>query len=125
MVNNGCENQLFKCIPRVDAHTPRASAKGLGQPLHAIYTRQTDRVNVVHLPALKINRLSELDLKDSQAVRFSQSVFAQQQLSRAGGSGDGTLEKLVKASVRSSTVAAAWSKLLVVRGDSGVSGRYR
>lgn len=74
-----------------------------------------------HTPALRIRRLSSLDLSASHPLVLSQSSFPQQHVRGIEGSGEGTREWLVKASVRSSIVVVAWYRLLAL-GESGVGG---
>ncbi len=75
------------------------------------------------IPALSINRLSNFDFIENQAFAFSQSSRPQQHIIKEG-SGDGTREKLARATVKSSMVLVAWLRLLA-NGDSGVRGRER
>jgi hypothetical protein len=71
-------------------------------------------------PALRVNLLSSLFLRASQVFELSQSSLPQQHIIMevGEGSGEGTREKLAKATVNSSIVEVASWRLLV-RGDSG------
>lgn len=79
----------------------------------------------VDAPALRINLLSNLFFMLSQACICSQSSFAQQHVTKDGGSGEGMREKLASASVRSSMVFAARSRLLRPLGKISESSSVR